>query len=197
MASKSTAKPSKKSPDETITHCAWCDKYGKMKACVCTVSVSYGRNTGTTGNRYFCNTNCLDAHSRQEDTIDINKDNELIRATIPELQDHYKKLLKNQKDDPVAMRVGESIFSEIKFLKATLDFNESLLRREKKDVLTMKRYKCLKIAGDFYESIQGISDSPAKHEYILNYISHYNDDCDENGDTMISGATAHVATFGT
>jgi hypothetical protein len=202
MASTTVKKPSDKKAKKSssglpMTRCGWCDRYGEMTADVEYYEMGYGRTTKTISKTYYCNRNCVNAHGRQEVAIDLEQGNELTREGIRKLQDNYKEVLTVGKDNADAMRLGETYFAEIKFLKAVLDFEEGLLRREKTDVLTAKRYKCLKLAGDLYESIQGLDLSSSKHDLILNHITHYNDTFDENGELIDGGAIANIRMFGT
>ena len=205
MASKSKA-TTKKSEDEWVGRCAWCDKYGEMLSRKCVIATSFGRDVGVEKVISFCNQKCVIAHAHQEVAIDLRKEIEKFQEYLKTLSNNYMEILgflKDCPDDAEYIKKGEYLFSEIKLMKAQIDFNESLLRREKKDILTMKRYKCLKLAGDVYEMMQELEtkkldDFTAKeHNAALSTIGYYNDEIDKYGDTKISGAVAHILIFGT
>jgi len=200
MASKSNPKKApaeKSSKGYPIERCGWCDKYGEMKTSVESYDTSFGRQTDIVKKRYYCNRNCCRLHSRQERTINISKSNDELINGLQKIRFEYKDILKYHKDDPKKMKRGEYLFSEIKCVKAIIDFNLSLLGREKKDILTMKRYKCLKLAGDVYETIQGLDLPSTKHDVVLSYVAYFNDHIDKYGNTKLIGAVADVAVFGT
>ena len=206
MASKSNAKkaPAEKSKDKNIGNCGWCDKYGKMKCRINYVETSYGAVVSSDDTRKgFCNDNCQKAFLLQENTIDIKNNITDYKQVLEERIKLYKQGINIIKDpsDKVNIqevkKTGEALFVMIKYYKTVIDFNESLLRREKKDILTMKRYKCLKLAGDFYEAIQGNDDfGSLHHKYILNEIYSFNDHIDEYGEEQIVAAKALIEEFG-
>ena len=205
MASKSKA-TTKKSEDEWVGRCAWCDKYGEMLSKKCVSETSFGREVGVEKVILFCNQKCVIAHAHQEVAIDLRKEIEEYREYLKSLSNNYMEILgflKDCPDDAEYIKKGEYLFSQIKLMKAQIDFNESLLRREKKDILTMKRYKCLKIAGDVYEMIQELemkkldNFNATTHNVALSIIGYYNDKIDKYGKEETSGAVAHILIFGT
>jgi len=207
MDSKSNAKkaPAEKSKDKNIGNCGWCDKYGKMKCSIKYVETSYGAvvSSDDYARKRFCNDNCQKAYILQENTIDIKHNIADYKRRLEERTKLYKEGIKIMKDpsDEVNIqkikKTGEALFAMIKYFKIAIDFHESLLRREKKDILTMKRYKCLKLAGDMYEAIQGNDDFQSSiHSSALNEIYGFNDHIDEYGKEQIIGAKAQIEVFG-
>jgi len=205
MDSKSNAKkaPAEKSKDEDIGNCGWCDKYGKMKCCLSYVTTSFGVEVSTETYKKFCNDNCMRAFALQEYTIDIKHRINRYKKHLEIRTNLYKegiKIMKNPSDEVDVQEVkktGEALFVMIKFYKIAIDFYESVLRREKKDILTMKRYKCLKLAGDVYEAIQEVKCfKSAFHDYALDQIHSFNDHVDKYGEEKIIGAKAQIKVFG-
>jgi hypothetical protein len=205
MASKSNAKkaPAEKSKGEDIGNCGWCDRYGKMESFISYVTTSYGAVVSKDARKGFCNDNCQRAYILQETTIDINKRIDDYKRVLGYRTKLYKEgleIMKDSSDEVDIQKIkksGEALFVMIKYFKIAIDFHESVLRREKKDILTMKRYKCLKLAGDFYEAIQGNDDfGSLHHKYILNEIYSFNDHIDEYGEEQIVAAKALIEEFG-
>ena len=203
MASTTVKKPSaKKSPEgRPITRCGWCDRHGEMNSAVRNFTTSYGRQTKENANeQYYCNCDCLLAHMRQEQAIDLHNLNDFLKEKTITITQQYKNLLKDLKDEPdndMLKKNSAGYYAQLKYTKARIDFNHSLLARETKDVLTMKRYKCLKIAGDLYEAYQECDDvGSEQHDHALNQIYYFNDNFDENGKQKITGAVGHIIAFG-
>ena len=148
----------------------------------------------------YCDKKCAKSHTLQERSIDlrhrITADKEMLTdhtILYKEHLNHYKEQLKQSEEKVTDHNIGEALFTQIKFHKAAIDFNESLLRREKRDILHMKRYKCLKVVGDLYEAFQKHGDlvSTEKHQNALSLIHYFND---HDG---VKGAIGDINTFGT
>jgi SpoVK/Ycf46/Vps4 family AAA+-type ATPase len=207
MDSKSNAKkaPAEKSKDKNIGNCGWCDKYGKMKCSINHVETSYGAvvSSDDYARKRFCNDNCQKAYILQENTIDIKHNIADYKRLLEERTKLYKEEIETMKNptDKVDIqkikKTGEALFAMIKYFKTAKDFYESLLHREKKDILTVKRYKCLKLVGDVYEAIQGNDYFHSSiHNFALNEIYGFNDHIDEYGKEQIIGAKAQIEVFG-
>ena len=190
MASKSTMKESE---NEDMGNCAWCDRYGSMGYSQITRSVVYGRPDKIIEIKRFCDAKCLKKWALQETSIDLRQKIVRLKEYLPRGVDRYKDCLNKIREGNVSKDNGEMFFLQIKYIKTAIDFYESLLRREKRDILHMKRYKCLKTVGDLYESFQKFGElvSTEKHQDALSLIHYFND---HDG---VKGATMDIDTFGT
>jgi hypothetical protein len=200
MASTTVKKSSSKKSAKgyPINRCSWCDRFGEMTSRRSKIETSFGRRTGESDTRYYCDKDCLKLHCIQESSIDIKKNLADLHRVKDGISREYKKgiiHLKEESDE--TKEVGARVFTMIKYLKSRIEFEEGLLKRERKDVLTMKRYKCLKLAGDLFEGLQGNEQLARFHDRVLDDIYYFNDNDYNDEKGVICGAIAHTDLFGT